>query len=1558
MVISRLKNASKSSRRKRSSKRPERGNKRHHRLLFETLEDRRLLAASPPLLDTIEGFNIDENGFNANGSLIQPPDPYGAVGPSHILNVGNVSVQWFRKDGTPQVHTSLKNFFSPLYPVTSLFDPKVVYDQYNDRFVVLALEQMDTNLGDPANMSRIMLAVSDDANPNGNWYYHQINGQVNIDDITNPGTPLAYWTDYPGLAIDEEVIYVTGNLFEFGTNTPNGNRLWIVDKGEGTGGFYDGDAAESEMYDPAGDAGVDFTGIWNGAIGFRSMQPAHVFGDAPAGVGTWLAMYDGYNDGVDEFVDLVRVDDPLGTPTFTHHSVNVGDLEDVIASPLPLATQRDSTFPIDGGDRRTLNAVWRNDSLYVSTVIYPEQGPDVNQITAHWFRFDTTDPTETTLADQGDVGGEDIGFNVHTTWPAIMVDAEDNMAIAFSAMGPTLYPGSYYAVRAADDPAGTIRGTRTIAAGLDLYELDLGGNGFARWGDYASVALDPSDEVTFWAYQDYALPAQFLDGRWGTRWGKFRLGALPDVVGPGPTKISGVVWHDENENRRRDDLERGLGDWLVYIDSDGDGERDLGEPSVRTDSAGRYSFTVEEPGTYIIREAIKPGWTQTKPAGTDQSYTIVAEGDQMFSDIDFGNSDADGFDHGDAPSPYPTLESVNGPVHAIIPGFGLGTVTTGGPLIVDGEPDGLPDVDALGDDLDNEPDEAGVEFTSPLAPGISATVDVSVSLGGRSAGMLQAWVDFNQDGDWSDPGEQIFGNLLLGEGTHTLTFNVPAGAVPGATYARFRYAQESDLGFVGRAFSGEVEDYQVDILSDEPIAVDDQFTVDQDSTGNPLDVLANDVPSSSGIANLYLQSINMAGASGTAVISRNNTPNNYTDDFIVYNPAPGAFAPDSFTYTIEDVTTGATDSATVSITIEQTAGNVPVAVDDSYTVSISTQLNVLANDREGPNGPISIPANGLDTTGTAGSVILETANIGGVTTQVVRYTPAPSFSGSDQFDYTIVDANNVTDTATVTVHVPPHTADDVIRFRLEATDENGNLLPDNDNDGIPEIGQGLKFQLRAYVQDMRGQPGYPPLDAGLTPADQGVFSAYMDILYDAGLVAYSGPVTFDPEYAGGQFFDASVPGILNEVGAFQGAVSQPLGNGEFLLFAATYTASAQGVAEFKSDPADVLPLHETTLNFPAEPSIDFQRIEFMTTDVEIIESPDLVRIRLEATNLAGDPLTNNQLVAGQEFFVNAWVDDIRGRVDEGVFSAYLDVFYNPSLATPVPDLGNPLDIDITWGGLFNAGRKASAASPGIINESGAFQGDNAILFQNEELLYTIRFRALAPPGGGIGTLVFDADQADNLPLNETTLIEPFPGISVPPAQIDYVDTSPITVIASGGEGEFTNPDNPSDVNDDDYVTPLDALFLVSYLNRFGPTDLSALVSGAEGENGRYYFDTNSDMVISPADILTVIQELHRQEVAAVGEGEAIDGLSTLEVTAAPIVDRPVDYLPPVSAEASSAPRPLTVRPSTGEELAIWPDHDDSQETALSSLELHDDELTGLDQILTDDLAEDILAAWS
>ena len=163
-------------------------------------------------------------------------------------------------------------------------------------------------------------------------------------------------------------------------------------------------------------------------------------------------------------------------------------------------------------------------------------------------------------------------------------------------------------------------------------------------------------------------------------------------------------------------------------------------------------------------------------------------------------------DYGDAPDPtYPTLAASNGANHVIVAGIRMGA-------LIDSEQNGQPNAAANGDDTANLDDEDGVTFSS-LAAGQPAVASVNmVGLTGTPVCLLNAWIDFNGDGDWIDTGEQIATNVALNGGAVVpVAFTVPAAVTTSPTYARFRCSTTSNLPPTGSAINGEVEDYRVTI---------------------------------------------------------------------------------------------------------------------------------------------------------------------------------------------------------------------------------------------------------------------------------------------------------------------------------------------------------------------------------------------------------------------------------------------------------------------------------------------------------------------------------------------------------------------------------------------------------------------------------------------------------------------------------------------------------------------------------------------------------------------------
>ncbi|MES1242478.1 MAG: SdrD B-like domain-containing protein, partial [Acidobacteriota bacterium] len=308
----------------------------------------------------------------------------------------------------------------------------------------------------------------------------------------------------------------------------------------------------------------------------------------------------------------------------------------------------------------------------------------------------------------------------------------------------------------------------------------------------------------------------------------------------------------------------------LYLDDNGDGQPTLDEyigtttTSTASGFAGRYLFPNLAPGTYIVvvaPQSFAGGGalnglvtsTGNDPApdpdddvngddnGTDvgaltasRPVTLTDNGEPTSEDgnndtnltVDFGFipaavSPVPEYDYGDAPDvvvgtapgDYNTTALDTGAFHRVAVG--------GAPYLgacVDADAGFNQDVLASQDDAAgfgtvvgtcaNGDDEDGVIFLNPLVPG--GTANFAVTAGGAPCS-LDAWVDWNRDGVFGNsPGEQIATSVAVLPGPPAaLNPSVPAAAVPGLTYARFRCSSAGGLTPTGFAADGEVEDYLV-----------------------------------------------------------------------------------------------------------------------------------------------------------------------------------------------------------------------------------------------------------------------------------------------------------------------------------------------------------------------------------------------------------------------------------------------------------------------------------------------------------------------------------------------------------------------------------------------------------------------------------------------------------------------------------------------------------------------------------------------------------------------------
>ena len=143
------------------------------------------------------------------------------------------------------------------------------------------------------------------------------------------------------------------------------------------------------------------------------------------------------------------------------------------------------------------------------------------------------------------------------------------------------------------------------------------------------------------------------------------------------------------------------------------------------------------------------------------------------------------------------------------------------------------------------------------------------------------------------------------------------------------------------------------------------------------------------------------------------------------------------------------------------------------------------------------------------------------------------------------------------------------------------------------------------------------------------------------------------------------------------------------------------------------------------------------------------------------------------------------------------------------------------------------------------------------------------------------------------------GVSLSDSEVETV-TLTVTAISDGGDVVSTeipvvvgearprhqNPDNPRDVNGDGIVSPIDVLILINEINRRGAGPLPR--PGSEGGEGSGIFvDVNGDGVISPIDVLVIINELNRARSDAEGEPFSEPGVREVQFAMGASIDEAI-----------------------------------------------------------------------
>lgn len=758
------------------------------------------------------------------------------------------------------------------------------------------------------------------------------------------------------------------------------------------------------------------------------------------------------------------------------------------------------------------------------------------------------------------------------------------------------------------------------------------------------------------------------------------------------TEFSGRKFADINGNGFLDSGEPGIEGGMVYIDLDNDARIDIGEPRATTDANGNYrlSFAGLAAGTYFVREVVSPGFEATSPAGG--FHRVVYDGLNPPVGLDFGNRPSRDF--GDAPNSYQTNIASNGPSHGIVAGLSLGSS-------VDRDLDGQPSALANADDLNGVvgaggsvvDDEDGIRLLTPLSPGAMATFEINITNTTGQTAFLQAWFDFNQNGRFTDAGEQVLRNVVLPAGSNLREIAIPAGVQTGNLFTRWRLSTTPDLGVGGSANNGEVEDHLFTVQAQPRVANDDLVSVSRNSAANPINVLANDFETVDNRLRITGIDRFSLGTRGQVTIAPDGRS-------VFYTPPNGFVGQDRFTYTVTpDIGPPATATVTINVTYQN---NVPVAVDDSFEVaqgSSNVALNVLDNDLSSTAGGITIVS---VTPGTQGGV---TSLAGG--NQSVRYTPRGGFAGTEQFTYTISDPAGNISSATVTVNLMPGSRqDDVVEFDIQFLDVN-NLTP------ISNIQAGADFLARVTVQDVR---------AALSRT--GVYSAFLDLLYTQELVSIvsdqTNPLGFDVDFgslfyggiSGVQSGDANTPGLVNEVGSQRISLqAPPTDEGQIELFTMRFQAVAPGIAVFAADPADD-PINETTV-FNRNTAMAIRELRLGISELIINPSGEAFTSAIDDAYPNGLDSLGNRITAGVPARLDVLRNDLLGTT--GQVSEFF-IVAQPNFGTAT--VSNGVAIYTPDGGVVN---RFDSFTYGIVTADGVRSTAEVTLFVGDPAQATNAF---------------------------------------------------------------------------------------------------------------------------------------------------------------------------------------------------------------------------------------------
>ena len=465
---------------------------------------------------------------------VEPPDPWVAVGPDHVVQVVNLQMRMTDRQGGNAIDVSLPDFFLlPTAVDTFDSDGRVIYDSLHGRWLATEVSwDCETSPGANIGNGYIDFAISETADPTGDWEVHFFTYKDQLPDFPAPGTS----TDKVGFA---------ANMFEMSA-LPT-----CVDNATFLAGHI---------------SVMDWSDLTNGgsvtALGGLDMFTPRFATQVPATSSTLHAIAVAANaDSVEYFSITGSI--LGGTWAFARddHLSDLGVVDKFRDPPSPQQPGPDTvTTAID---LRPTDAIWQNNRLaFVSNYPCTPTGDSMNRVCVRVTELDTSAGTSAAPTLKQDFLVAENGKDSYMGGIGLSGNGTLHLGWTRSSTTATEYPSSYTAHQALGDTLNSLSAKELLAAGSAAYTG-------IRWGDFLGVAQDPQVPSQVWDGNQWSAGAS-----WATTITPLRpAGTTYVAIHPGarprhPARRDRAVGqvHDQGRpdlaghRRRRHPRRRGRGD--------------------------------------------------------------------------------------------------------------------------------------------------------------------------------------------------------------------------------------------------------------------------------------------------------------------------------------------------------------------------------------------------------------------------------------------------------------------------------------------------------------------------------------------------------------------------------------------------------------------------------------------------------------------------------------------------------------------------------------------------------------------------------------------------------------------------------------------------------------------------------------------------------------------------------------------------------------------------------------------------------------------------------------